>query len=222
MIITIDGPAGTGKSTTARKVAQALGYMLLDTGAMYRAVTYGIISHGVEHKTPEKLIEFLKEFPLKVTTKFGEHHYLIGSEDVTNKLRSSDVTALVSVIAAYPEVRQALVPIQQRVVSGLNAVCEGRDMGTVVFPEAKLKIYLTAKPEVRAERRFLELKNGGKLQSDETRERILASIQQRDALDSSREHSPLMAAQDAITLDTSAMTLQEVADQIITLSEERL
>jgi cytidylate kinase len=222
MIITIDGPAGTGKSTTAKQVAHSLGYMLLDTGAMYRAVTYGILSNGVDHQNPEALALFLQEHPLKVTTRFGENHYLLDEVDVTPKLRSSEVTGLVSTIAAYPAVRQALVPLQRQVVNGLNAVCEGRDMGTVVFPQAKLKVYLTARPEIRAQRRFLELQNSGKLAPGETLDTVLTSIKQRDFLDSSREHSPLKAASDAVTIDTSDLSIREVVDQIITLSEERL
>ncbi len=221
MIITIDGPAGTGKSTTARKVSEALGYSLLDTGAMYRAITSGIIEHKIDHQNPEELKKFLTEYPLKIVKRFGERRFFIGSVDVTDKIRSNEVTSLVSTIASYPDVRAALVPLQRQAVSGINAVCEGRDMGTTVYPDADLKVYLTANLDVRAQRRYLELKQLGRLDGQDSLEEVKKSINNRDTIDSTREHSPLKPAADAVLIDTSTLSLQQVVDQIINLAEQR-
>ncbi len=221
MIITIDGPAGTGKSTTARKVAEEMSYCLLDTGAMYRAITWGVIHYNIAHQDPQALQKFLQEHPLKLTSRFGERRYFLNSEDVSEHIRSPEVTALVSQISAYPIVREALVPIQRQSVQGMNAVCEGRDMGTTVFPKANLKIFLTANLDTRAQRRFSELKQNGKLSPTDTLESIKVNINKRDEFDAAREHSPMKPAEDAILIDTSALTLQQVVDQIIILTEQR-
>lgn len=221
MIITIDGPAGTGKSTTARRVAEDMGYSLLDTGAMYRAITWGVLHYNIDYQDPQNLLKFLQDHPLKLTSRFGERRYFLNSEDVSEHIRSPEVTALVSQISAFPQVREALVPIQRQSVQGMNAVCEGRDMGTTVFPHADLKIFLTANLDVRAQRRFSELKQSGKLSPNDSIDTVKQNLDARDQYDSSREHSPMRPADDAVLIDTSNMSIQQVVDQIIILAEQK-
>lgn len=215
MIITIDGPAGTGKSTVAKKVAQQLNFIYCDTGAMYRAVTYFMHQNRIavdDHLQLEKLLE---DFSFRIEEIDGKKYYFANGEDVTEKIRSRRVTADVSAVSAVGVVRDKLVVVQRRFAEGSDAVFEGRDMGTVVFPDANLKIFLTATPEVRAERRYLELKATTKMPLKMTFDEVLADIIRRDNYDSSREISPLKQAEDAVVVDTSYMTINEVITAII-------
>jgi CMP/dCMP kinase len=211
MIITIDGPVGTGKSTIAQKVADALGYQFFDTGAMYRCLTYGILKHGITELPP-----FLKQFTFEIRTIHGEKRYFYEGEDITDKIRQEEVTAQVSQTSAIPEVREKLVDLQRSLSKNTDAVFEGRDMGTVVFPQAELKIYLTASPEVRAERRYQELlkKFPDRITSYAS---ILEQVKERDDRDTTREHSPLRAADDAFILDSTHLSIEEVLEQILLL-----
>ncbi len=211
MIITIDGSVATGKSTIAKKVADALGYIFFDTGAMYRCATYGIIKQNIPLDDPEKLQEFLDKFEFDMKIRRGDKCYYVSEENVTNVIRGDEVTSKVSEIAAIPQVREKLVSIQRELAKGVNAVFEGRDMGTVVFPDADLKIFLTGRPEVRAERRMKELKEKFPETSDKlTLEKILEQINRRDHYDSTRKVSPLKQAEDAHIIDTSDLTPDEV------------
>ncbi len=214
MIITIDGPAGTGKSTVARKVAEKLGFHIFDTGAMYRAVTFSAMKEKVDLSDKKKLMAFLETFHFDIRENDGAPKYFIGESDVTEAIRDPKVTKNVSEVSAKPEVREKLVDLQRGFGKGKNAVFEGRDMGSVVFPEAELKVYLTARPAVRAERRYLEVKRKFSVVDQET---IMKEILERDHYDSTREISPLSQPANSHLIDTSDLTIDEVVGEIIKL-----
>ncbi|MBS0623019.1 MAG: (d)CMP kinase [Verrucomicrobia bacterium] len=211
MIITIDGPSGTGKTTVAKALAKKLHYDYFDTGAMYRAVSYGLLQKGISCQDEKALSDFLEHFDLKMEETEQGRQYLLNGQNVTKQIRSLEVTAYVSEVAAKPIVRAHLVKIQKAFAQARDTVFEGRDMGTVVFPKADLKIFLTARPEVRAFRRYLELA------TKVSREKILNEIEKRDQADSNREHSPLRQAEDAYLIDTSELNLEEIVDTIMRL-----
>lgn len=216
MIITIDGRIATGKSTIAKRLAQEIGFIHFDTGAMYRALTYGIIKNNIDFHDKLSLKEYLNNFLFEIKIFHGERHYFVAGEDVTLKIRNPTITSQVSAISAIPAVREKLVALQQQCAEGVNAVFEGRDMGTVVFPNAQLKIFLTGNPEVRAARRFAELK--AKFPEETTSltvEKVLEEINARDASDTQREISPLKQAEDAYLIDTSELNIDEVILKIL-------
>lgn len=222
MIITIDGPVATGKSTLAKRLAAAIGYIYYDTGAMYRAATCAILKSGIHVEDPEQLDQFLKNFQFNVKIKRGERFYFVGEEDVTDEIRQDQVTSQVSRISAIPKVREKLVELQRELSVGVNAVFEGRDMGTVVFPNADLKIFLTGRPEIRAKRRFDEMKAKYPEESkDLTIEKVQQDLIARDAYDSSRETSPLKKAEDAYEVDTSDATIDELIFKILEIKDTR-
>ncbi|MEN9653893.1 MAG: Cytidylate kinase [Chlamydiota bacterium] len=216
MIITIDGPSGTGKSTTARGVAVRLGFAFFDTGAMYRSFAWSVLHEGLDPSDEDAVTRLAKTFRLDIQSgDRGGRRYFVGSTDVTDAIRSQLIAKAASQIAVYIGVRLALVKIQRAFGQECDAVFEGRDMGTVVFPEAELKIFLTASPEVRAKRRLQEMaaKQPGAAGSFET---VLAEIKERDETDMTRAHSPLKRAPGAIEIDTTHMSLNEVIDAIVT------
>ncbi|MFT4553469.1 MAG: cytidylate kinase [Chlamydiales bacterium] len=221
MIITIDGPAGSGKSSVAKNLAEKIGYIFFDSGAMYRAVTYGLIKEDIDPHNSELLSQFLQNFNYSISSEAGEKIYHVNGEDVTQHIRSRIVTNRVSEIAAIAEVRNSLVHIQRNCAKDVNAVFEGRDMGTVVFPKAQLKVFLIASPRVRAERRFNEImaKN-----SEEAKALSLKQVEddiiRRDHLDSTREHSPLREPENAKVIDTSNLSIAEVIKKIIDYKDE--
>lgn len=221
MIIAIDGPVATGKSSVARRLAEQLGYIYFDTGAMYRAVAYGILTQGINIDDDQALVDFIEKFQFGIRVRRGVKHYYVGDEDVTEKIRSQAVTAVVSKISAKQAVREKLVGIQRKMAEGVNAVFEGRDMGTVVFPDAGLKIFLTGKPEVRAARRLEELR---RTRPDEcknlTIEQLTKEIEERDRYDSTRSISPLKKADDAFEVDTSGLSIDEVVFQILECKDQ--
>lgn len=212
MIVTIDGPAGTGKTTIARSLAEKLKFSYFDTGAMYRALTYRLHKEKVDLADAEILSVFLGNFKFDIRDIGKEKRYFIDGEDVTEIIRSPQVNQKVSEVSARPEVRKALVAIQREFGKGKNAIFEGRDMGTVVFPKADVKFFLTARPAVRAERRYLEFK-GKKMPA--TQEEVLRELLERDHFDSTREISPLKQADDAHIIDTSDVTIDQVIEQIL-------
>lgn len=216
MIITIDGPVATGKSTIAKKLAQSIGYIFFDTGAMYRIATYGILKHNIDITQPEQIQQFLDQFQFEVKVIQRERMYFFEGEDVTKQIRGKEVTFAVSKVSAIKAVREKLIAIQRELAVGVNAVFEGRDMGTIVFPDASLKIFLTGRDEVRAKRRFEEIKVQN---PDEslflTIEQCLEAITKRDEFDTQREHNPLCQAPDAYVIDTSDLTVDEVVYKIL-------
>lgn len=216
MIITIDGPVATGKSSVAKKLAEALGFIFFDTGAMYRAITYSILKHHIDIKNTQQLSDFLDQFQFKIKVIHNHRHYFVESEDITDAIRTQDVTAHVSEISSFGPIREKLVAIQRNYAIGVNAVFEGRDMGTTVFPNAELKVFLTGKPEVRTKRRYDELiaKNPD-LAKTLTLEQCMDDINKRDQYDSSREISPLRQAKDAFVIDTSDLSLEDVVFKIL-------
>lgn len=222
MIITIDGPVATGKSSIARRLAQEIGYIYFDTGAMYRCITYGILKHKVNLQDKEQLNEFLKNFDFHIKMRHRERHYIVEGEDVTDTIRGKDVTANVSEVSAIPEVRERLVGYQREQSQGVNAVFEGRDMGTVVFPNAYVKVFLTGRPEVRAERRYKELKDKFPNEAANlTLEQAFIDILERDEYDMTREHSPLRIPNDAIVIDTSDLTVDEIVYKILEFKDTK-
>ena len=220
MIITIDGPAGTGKSTVAKRVAEQLGYTFFDTGAMYRAVTYDLLKNGIPLNDTIAIENYLIEFRYHIETRYGEKHYYIGDEEVTSQIRSADVTTHVSEVSAAKSVRDAMVSLQRRLGHDVDAVFEGRDMGAVVFPDADIKVYLDASPEIRAQRRYDELVGKDPRNArDFDIKHVLDDIIRRDTYDSSREHSPLRQPDDAHYLDTTEMSIDDVVKDIVSCSK---
>lgn len=217
MIITIDGPAGTGKSSVTKKVAERLNMIVLDTGALYRAIAYGALQKGISPHDEEKISLYLEKNPLEVVFWEGSHHYFIGNMDTTMFLRTQDVANAASIISAYSFVRSYLLPIQRKLAENNNIVCEGRDMGTTVFPEAELKIFLTASPQERARRRFLEFIQQGI--TTHSLEELEKEIEERDQRDRTRKNSPLKEPADAFILDTTSLTLDQVVDEVLFLAK---
>ena len=207
MIITIDGPAGSGKSTVASRLAEVLGFQYLRTGLMYRAVALAGLRCGVDWNDPDALVRVAKEIRL---TFDGPHIFLDG-EDVSTEVETLRVTAVTKYSAGNPAIREILTAMQQEYAARTNCITEGRDQGTVVFPNAELKIYLDATPEERARRRFEQKKALGEpADYDE----ILAGIVQRDFEDSTREIAPLKPAPDAVHILSDGMTVEEVVEKI--------
>lgn len=222
MIITIDGSVGTGKSSIAKALSAEIGYIYFDTGAMYRCVTYGLIKHNVNLDDLNQIEEYLRDFQFDVKIKHGERRYFVENEDVTEKIRKDEVTSKVSKTSAIKIVREKLLIIQREWANGVNAIFEGRDMGTVVFPQAEVKIFLIGRPEVRAKRRFDELR--AKFPDDFknlTLEKVLEDINRRDDYDTTRELSPLKQAEDALVIDTSDLTIDEIVFKILEFKDTR-
>lgn len=222
MIITIDGPVATGKSTIAKKVSELLGFIYIDTGAMYRCLTYGILSKGISLDDSDAIKKLLENFEFEFRLIKGERCYFVEGQDVTLAIRSPEVTAAVSKVAAIKEVREKLVTLQRKLSKNINAVCEGRDLGTVVFPNAELKIFLTGRDDVRAKRRLEEFKAKFPEETETmTLEEAIADVLKRDLYDSQREHSPLKKAGDAVEIDTSDLTVVQIVEKILDLAERR-
>lgn len=215
MIVTIDGPAGTGKSTVARGLAERLGFAFLNTGAMYRGVALACLRGGLDPSDEPSVGRLLSALVLS----FSQDRLLLDGEDVADQIRDVSVTDAASLVAALPSVRQALVLQQQRIGEGTDLVTEGRDQGTVVFPHAECKFFLTASPEVRAVRRVEEMRRKGIAAEVED---ILSQQQLRDQRDESRAHGPLRPAEDAITINTSAVSASDVLDQLEAVVRSKL
>ena len=209
MIIAIDGPSASGKSTTAKGVAERLGITHLDTGAMYRAVTLGIIEHDIDLNNHERICKFLEELEINFDSL---NDIWANGHNVTGKIRTTEVSSNVSVVSAIPKVREKMVAIQRVIAEGCDCVLEGRDIGTVVFPNADYKFFLVADLEIRAKRRLVELEKIGEINS---LSELISDIQNRDRLDSSRDISPLVQAEDAITIDTGNLTIDEQIEKIV-------
>lgn len=219
MIIAIDGPSGTGKSTVARGVAKRLGFIFFDTGAMYRSFSWHLLQQGISPSDEKAIRQAISQFRFDIQTDSeGGKHYFVDGIEVSQQIRTQEISTLASQISTWPFVRQALVKIQREFGSTHSAVFEGRDMGTVVFPDAEVKIFLTARASVRADRRYRELLlKFPDLADSLSREQILREIEERDLADSSREISPLRQAADARLIDTSDLTAEQVIDRIVHL-----
>ena len=211
MIIAIDGPSASGKSTTAKGIAEKLEIMHLDTGAMYRAVTLGLKNAGISHDDLGAIQGFLSE----VEIYFDKNNQIhLNGVNISKEIRTNDISSRVSAVSAIPEVRKKMVMIQRQIAKGNDCVLEGRDIGTVVFPNAEFKFFLIADLEIRAKRRLIELVEMGELKSVSE---LIDDIKRRDEFDSSRDHSPLKKAEDAIPIDTSHITIDEQINKIVNL-----
>lgn len=216
MIIAIDGPSGTGKSTVAQGVARVLNFLYLDTGAIYRAFAYFLVKNQVSFEEIESVKNALKLFDLDIDTKQEQYKYILDGDDISEVIRQEKISELASKIGKNPMVRQELLPIQRAFGKKGNLVAEGRDIGTVVFPNAELKIFLTALEEIRAQRRLDQL-NRKFSSNTHDYEQVLEEMKSRDANDRSREIAPLKQAKDAILIDTSHLTIEQSINQIVKL-----
>lgn len=209
MVIAIDGPAGAGKSSVARAVAAEIDFTYLDSGAMYRCVALAALEGGIALDDGEALGELAEALEIG----FDGRRALLGERDVSDEIRTSQVSTAASQVSVHPRVREAMVARQRQLIAAGRYVAEGRDIGTVVSPDAPLKVFLTASDEERARRRAAEI---GEPVSD-----VLAAQRHRDASDTEREHGALRAAEDAVALDTTGLTLDEVVARVVTLARER-
>lgn len=217
LILAVDGPSGTGKSTTCRALAKRLDAKYVDTGAMYRVATLAVLRAGVNPADTQAVIEATKDLPLEVSDDPDAKEVLLAGEDVSGEIRGPEVTRNVSAVSAIPEVRVNLVELQRKLAREAHrAIVEGRDIGTVVLADAPAKAFMTASAEVRAQRRYDQDVAAGR---DADFDTVLADVQRRDELDSSRATSPLRPADDAEVIDTSAMAPDEVLDALIGLIE---
>ena len=209
--IAIDGPAGAGKSTIAKKVAKDLGFIYVDTGAMYRALAVHFINRGIDAKDKELVVEAVKEAEVSIKYIDGVQHVYLNGEDITGKLRTEEVGIMASMTSAIPEVRARLLELQRGLASSEDVIMDGRDIGTNILPNAELKIYLTASVDTRAMRRYKELTEKGE---DCDLEVIKKDIEDRDYRDMTRKTAPLKQADDAHLVDSSYMNIDEVVEAI--------
>lgn len=218
LIIAIDGPVGSGKSTVARRVAELLGYVYVDTGAMYRALALKAQRNSISLDAEDRLAQMAGETHIDLRSEGGGQNILLDGEDVSAAIRSPEVAQASSKIAVIPGVRRVLVAEQRRAGQLGGVVMEGRDIGTIVFPDADLKIYLTASVEVRAQRRWREHQHKGDAVD---LARTIEEVRERDRRDVEREHSPLTRAPDAVLVDSTAMEADEVARLVVLLAKEK-
>ena len=214
-IVTIDGPAGSGKSTIAKMIAKKYNFTYLDTGAMYRMIALYVIRHNIDLENKKEIEEMLKNVKLDIQ---GNTFYLNG-EDVSEAIRPPEVSKIVSPVAAIKEVRVKLVDMQREISFGKRIILDGRDMGTTVFPKADVKIFLIASPEIRAKRRLKEYDEKG---IAATYEEVLESIKERDYIDSTRKESPLVKAQDAHEIDSSKLNIDDVLKEISAYIDKKI
>jgi CMP/dCMP kinase len=218
LTITIDGPSGAGKSTVAKELARRLGYVYIDTGAMYRVVAFEVRKRNLKFEDEESFFQWASSLQILFLDQKGEAHVLCHGEDLTQEIRSPEMSLLASEFSKRRGVREALVKMQREMGEGGGVVLEGRDTGTVVFPHADLKFYLDAQPEERARRRYEELMGkGAKVNYEET----LAEVIQRDQNDMNRTLSPLRRARDAVLIDSTGRSAEEVVEAMVRLVHER-
>lgn len=218
LIVAVDGPSGTGKSSTCRQLAKELDAKYVDTGAMYRVATLAVLRAGVDPADTQAVIAATADLPLEVSDDPDSKQVLLAGEDVSKVIREDEVTRNVSAVSAIPEVRQNLVDLQRKLAAQAHrAIVEGRDIGTVVLADAPVKIFLTASAQVRAQRRYDQNVAAGIPSDFDT---VLADVERRDAADSSRATSPLRPAEDAVVVDTSELTLQEVLQRLTAIIKE--
>ncbi|MCH4239732.1 MAG: (d)CMP kinase [Oscillospiraceae bacterium] len=217
--IAIDGPAGAGKSTIARKVAAQIGFIYVDTGALYRAVGLSILRAEVKPDDVKAVMKLLPQIHISLRFEDGVQKVLLNEEDVSEAIRTTEVSMATSKVSGIPQVRDFLLSLQRKIALENNVIMDGRDIGTVVLPDAQLKIFLSASTEVRAQRRYKEMKDKGQ---QANYEEVLASIRQRDAQDMNRKVAPLKPAADAVRVDTTDMTLEQSISFLRGIVREKL
>ena len=211
MIIAVDGPAGSGKGTVTKRIEKEIGFLNLDTGATYRCVALETLRKGITLDDTEKIIEIANNIDIKIEKTENKEIILLNNEDVSKEIRTKEVTAIVSQISSIIPVREKMVEVQRKLAKGKNVIVEGRDIGTVVFPNADIKIYLDASEEVRAKRRYEEnIENG----IDTTYEEVLENVRMRDYNDMHKKVGALKKAEDAIVIDSTYLTIEEVVEKI--------
>lgn len=218
--IAIDGPAGAGKSTIAKRVAEELNFMYVDTGALYRAVALCAIQKNIEPDDSQRVSEMLSEIKVQLAFNYRfEKVVLLDGRDVSSRIRTPEVSMAASKISALPQVRAYLLDLQRDIAKENNVIMDGRDIGTVVLPDARVKIFLTASPEVRAERRYKELsEKGANVSFDE----VLRDVNERDYNDSHRKTAPLKPAEDSVFVDTTDLDFEQSVEKIISVIKERI
>ena len=217
--VAVDGPAGAGKSSISKIVAKKLGYLYIDTGAMYRSVTWAVLHNHIDVNNQTAVEALLPELDLTMEASDDSCKVFIAGQDVTDFIRTPQVNNAVSIVASYKGVRQYLVERQRLMAEAGGVILDGRDIGSVVLPNAELKIYLTASVEARAMRRYLEVKG---TVNEQTLEDIKESVMQRDDMDKNRKESPLIQVEDAVLVDSSEMTFDETVEHILHLVQERI
>ena len=215
--IAIDGPAGAGKSSAARLIAKKLGFIYIDTGALYRAIGVAVLRKGLKTDCNEEVISVLPDIKLSLTFVDGEQRVILNGEDVSRDIRLPEASMAASNVSAVPEVRSFLLDMQKKFARENNCLMDGRDIGTVILPDAQLKIFLTASPEKRADRRYKELIEKG---TPKDYNELLEEIKQRDYNDSHRPIAPLKPADDAVIVDSSEMNLEDVVEKIVSLAKD--
>ena len=216
--VAIDGPSGAGKSTVARAAAARLGYVYVDTGAMYRAIGLAVCRKGIAGEDAESIAALLSAVDIRLAYQGGTQHVLLNGEDVSDAIRTPEIAYYASKVSAVPAVRQFLLETQRDMAKNSNILMDGRDIGTVILPDAPVKIFLTASAETRAARRYLELAGKGQ---QVTRESVLRDVVERDRQDMSRAVAPLRQAADAVLLDTSEMTLEESIEAVLAIIQKK-
>lgn len=217
--VAIDGPAGAGKSTVSRAAAKAAGFIYVDTGALYRAIGVYALQTGIDTKNKAAVAESLDKVKVDIVFENGEQTVLLNGKDVSKKIRTPAASMAASDVSAVPQVREFLFDLQKNIAKKNNCIMDGRDIGTVVLPNAKIKIFLTASPEARAERRYKELvEKGTKVEYKD----VLEELIQRDYNDSHREIAPLKPAQDSVLLDTTGMSLEQSIEAILKIIKEKM
>ena len=217
--VAVDGPAGAGKSSISKIVAKKLGYLYIDTGAMYRSVTWAVLHNHIDVNNQKAVEALLPELDLTMEASDDSCKVFIAGQDVTDFIRTPQVNNAVSIVASYKGVRQYLVERQRLMAEAGGVILDGRDIGSVVLPNAESKIYLTASVEARAMRRYLEVKG---TVNEQTLEDIKDSVMQRDDMDKNRKESPLIQVEDAVLVDSSEMTFDETVEHILHLVQERI
>lgn len=217
--VAIDGPAGAGKSTIARAAAAQLGFVYVDTGALYRTIGLAVCRRGIDGTDVPGILATLPEIQVGLTYQDGAQHVLLDGEDVSDAIRTPQISTYASQVSSVPEVRAYLLDLQRDLARRQSVIMDGRDIGTVILPDAKVKIFLTASPEKRAARRCAELREKGQ---DVTVEGILADMERRDALDASRAVAPLKQAEDAVLVDTSDLTLEQSIETVLTVIRDKM
>lgn len=216
--IAIDGPAGAGKSSIAKEVSGRLGFIYVDTGALYRTVALNAIRQGIDLNDADAVINTLDDVDIQLAFEDGSQKVLLNGEDVSSKIRTEEVSAGASKVSAIPKVREFLFDLQKNIAAKNDCLMDGRDIGTVVLPNADLKVFLTASPEERAQRRYKQNLERG-MEADYNQ--ILKEVNERDYQDTHRDIAPLKQADDAVLLDTTDMTFDEVVDYLLKLVEEK-